>query len=53
MFFGAALGLTVGIALGAGRIAYKAMTCKKDKNFDYNRLRKLSARGLKRGFALS
>jgi hypothetical protein len=38
LFFGAALGLTAGIALGVGSAAYKALTYsnKKDKNFDYN-----------------
>lgn len=38
LFFGAALGLTAGIALGVGSAAYKTFTYnnKKDKNFDYN-----------------
>jgi len=38
MFFGAAIGLTAGLVLGAGSIAYKALAYnnKKDKKFDYN-----------------
>ena len=36
LFFGTALGLTAGLALGVGRITYNALNNKKDKKFDYN-----------------
>jgi len=38
LFFGAALGLTAGLVLGVGSIAYNALRYnnKKDKKFDYN-----------------